>query len=180
MNTIGLQTTDGKWIARRVRLATSFSSRCIGLLRNGSLSVQDGLLLSPARSIHTLGMRFVIDVVFLSRRMQVLGLAPSVQPWRFRRAPRGTLRVLELAAGQIEASGLEIGSHVLVEEADSADDQVERSPPCPSARATRPMNPPCQRLPIQFSLRLPLRQRCGVQCGRDRGTAAQSSRDKYP
>ena len=57
-----------------------------------------GLLLSPARGIHTLGMRFAVDVVFLSPQMRVLGLAPRVQPWRIVLAPRGAGRVLDTPA----------------------------------------------------------------------------------
>jgi hypothetical protein len=94
------------------------------------------LLLSAALGVHTLGMRFAIDVVFLSRQMRVLGLAPVVPPWRVLLAPRGTGRVLELAAGQIAATGLKIGAFILVETAQPRE---------------------CQRSPILFSLRLPQR-----------------------
>ncbi len=60
-------------------------------------------------------MRFAVDVVFLSRQMRVLGLASRVQPWRIVLAPRGTGRVLELAAGQIAATGLQAGTFIVVE-----------------------------------------------------------------
>jgi uncharacterized membrane protein (UPF0127 family) len=83
---------------------------------------------------HTLGMRFAVDVVFLSLQMRVLGLAPRVQPWRILLAPRGTGRVLELAAGQIAATGLKAGVFIVVESNGS------------------------QSSPVRFSLRLPLRQ----------------------
>jgi hypothetical protein len=79
-------------------------------------------------------MRFAIDVVFLSRQMRVLGLASRVPPWRVLLAPRGTGRVLELAAGQIAATGLKTGTFILVE-------------------TSRPQQ--CERSPIRFSLRLP-------------------------
>ena len=95
-----------------------------------------GLLLSPARGIHTLGMRFAVDVVFLSRQMRVLGLASRVQPWRLVLAPRGTGRVLELAAGQIAATGLQAGMFIIVESNGAQ----------------------CAREPIRFSLKLPLRR----------------------
>ena len=79
------------------------------------LDQEDGLLLTPAASAHTLGVRYSIDVVFLSPRMKVLGLAPAVAPWRFRIAPPGTGRVLELAEGRIRATGLTIGAYLLAE-----------------------------------------------------------------
>lgn len=134
MRTIALRTPEGRFIAHEVRIACSLTARLFGLSRERSLPTRSGLLLSPARGIHTLGMRFAIDVVFLSRQMRVLGLAPRVPPWRVVLAPRGTGRVLELAAGQIAATGLKTGTFILVE---------------------TPLSQ-CQRSPIRFSLRLPV------------------------
>ena len=109
------------------------AARLLALSGERSLPARAGLFLSPAHGVHTLGMRFPVDVVFLSRQMRVLGLAQRVQPWRVRLAPRGTGHVLELAAGQIAATGLKMGTFIVVE-------------------STRPQ---CERSPIRFSLRLP-------------------------
>jgi uncharacterized membrane protein (UPF0127 family) len=79
-------------------------------------------------------MRFEVDAVFLNRQLRVLGLASRVRPWRVLLAPRGTAHVLELAAGQIAATGLKAGTFIVVESNE------------------------CQRCPIKLSLRLPLRQ----------------------
>lgn len=159
MRTVALRTADGRWIAHEVRMACSLGSRFVGLLRNRSLRSREGLLLSPAGSIHTIGMRFSIDVVFLSRQMRVLGLAPCVQPWRIRVAPSGTGRVLELAAGQIAATELALGMYIVV-----ADDPHGKSSaaPCTTRQDNAPRSASCERLPIQFSLRLPLQRRCAA------------------
>jgi uncharacterized membrane protein (UPF0127 family) len=135
MKTIALRTTEGRFIAHEVRIACSLRANLLGLTRTRSLPTRAGLLLSAALGVHTLGMRFAIDVVFLSRQMRVVGLAPLVRPWRVLLAPRGTGRVLELAAGQIAATGLKTGTFILVE-------------------TSRPL---CERAPIRFSLRLPQR-----------------------
>ena len=141
MKTIALRTTEGRFIAHEVRIAYSLSARLLGLARERSLPTRAGLLLSTAYSVHTLGMRFAIDVVFLSRQMRVLGLASGVPPWRVLLAPRGTGRVLELAAGQIVATGLKTGTFLLVETS----------------------RPQCERAPIRFSLRLPQRYEDATQ-----------------
>jgi uncharacterized membrane protein (UPF0127 family) len=149
MKTVALRTVDGRWIAREVRMGCSFASRCLGLMRTKALGEQQGLLLTPARTAHTLGLRYAIDVVFLSRQMRVLALAPTVPPWSLRAAPPGTGRVLELAAGRIAATGLMPGTYVLVESSVDLDANLA---------TTRPMLPtrqPCERQPIRFSLRLP-------------------------
>lgn len=147
MKTLELRTADGRCIAGHVHMACSFRSRCIGLLRQPSISEQAGLLLVPGGSIHTLGMRFTIDVVFLSRQMRVLELVERVPPWRVVIAPRGTARVLELTAGRIAATRLTIGTYLTVDAA-------------PNPTIPRMRNAACERALIQFSLRLPFERRC--------------------
>jgi uncharacterized protein len=159
MKTIALRTAEGRWIAHEVRIAGSLASRCLGLIRARSLSTRGGLLLSPAASVHTLGMRFAIDVVFLSRQMRVLGLAPAVQPWRVRLAPPGTGRVLQLAVGQIIATGLKPGMYIVVDADAEGDDERWLRPRAGDGEPTV-LRPHCERLPIQLSLRLPLQRRC--------------------
>ena len=134
MKTIALRTAEGRFIAHEVRVARSLAARLIALSRERSLPTRAGLLLSPAFGIHTLGMRFPVDVVFLSRQMRVLALVQRLEPWRVLLAPRGTGLVLELAAGQVAATRLNAGTFLVVESA----------------------TPPCQRAPVRFSLRLPL------------------------
>lgn len=151
MRTLELRTADGRCVARHVHMACSFRSRCIGLLRRPSIPEQEGLLFVPGSTVHTLGMRFNIDVVFLNRQMRVLGLAENVAPWRIVIAPKDTARVLELAAGRIATTRLTAGTYLI----------VDRPSHEPSDRATtklpRTNHTPCQRAPIRFSLRLPVR-----------------------
>lgn len=154
MKTLELRTADGRCIARQVQMACSFRSRCIGLLREKAMPDHVGLLLVPGGSVHTLGMRFTIDVVFLSKQMRVLGLAERVPPWRLVIAPRGTARVLELAAGKIAATRLTTGTYLTVDSARA--DPSER----PTIKVPRIRSTACERAPIQFSLRLPIERRC--------------------
>lgn len=155
MRLLELHTADGRCIARRVHMACSFRSRCFGMLRRRSLPEQEGLLIVPGGSVHTLGMRFNIDVVFLSRQMRVLGLAQHVVPWRIVMAPEGTARVLELAAGRIAATRLTAGTYLIVDR--PSDDPGERA----TMKLPRAGRIQCERSPIQFSLRLP--RRCEAQ-----------------
>jgi uncharacterized protein len=93
-----------------VRIARTFAARCIGLLDRGSMEEGEGLLFAPGGSIHTLGMRFPIDIVFLDAHMRVLAVAAEVKPWRFAWAPRGTRYVLELVAGRAARAQLDRGA----------------------------------------------------------------------
>lgn len=158
MRTVELRTATGRCIARHVQLACSFQSRCLGLLSRSIMPKEEGLLLIPGGSIHTLGMRFPIDVIFLNRQMRILGLAEGVRPWRIRVAPRGTRRVLELAAGQIAANRLACGIYLIIDtDTPSPPDRSER----PTIKMPHVRIGACERRPIQFSLRLPLERRCG-------------------
>ena len=69
-------------ILATARIANCFASRLIGLLAHRSLGTTQGLLLLPGGSIHTVGMRFAIDAVFLDAQLGVLKVAAGVKPFR--------------------------------------------------------------------------------------------------
>jgi hypothetical protein len=84
--------------ARIVRVR-SWNALRVGLLNHAWLEMTDGLWLEGCRSVHTKGMRFAIDVVFLDAQGHVLGVCPFVEPEQLVRGPRATRATLELAAG---------------------------------------------------------------------------------
>ena len=100
--------------ALRVRIATTRGSRLRGLIGQSGLEPGQGLLLSPARSVHTCFMRFPIDVVFLDRDLVVVDVARAVGPWRLR-GRRGARAVLELAAGEARRAGIGAGDRLLLQ-----------------------------------------------------------------
>jgi uncharacterized protein len=76
----------------------------IGLLNTPSLHIGDGLLLEGVHAIHTLGMHFPIDILFLDETRRVLHWQPNVAPGLKKiKGPKGTRSVLELGAGTISA-----------------------------------------------------------------------------
>jgi len=79
-----------------------------GLLGRDSLAEGEGLLLKPCGSVHTLFMRFPIDVVFLDRELSVVAVRPKVRHWRTAGA-RGAKVTLELAAGEAARLGIAPG-----------------------------------------------------------------------
>lgn len=109
---IPLFAQNGICVASRVRTAASFASRCIGLLNRRYLPDDEGLLLRPGGSIHTLGMRFGIDVLFLDDEMRILKIVRRLRPWRLAIAPRGTSSVLEIASGRAATALLVCGMRV--------------------------------------------------------------------
>jgi uncharacterized protein len=81
------------------------------LLGRQGLESGEGLLLSPASSIHMFFMRFAIDVVFVRRDGEVVKVAPNVRPWRIA-AGRGAKIALELPAGEAGRRGIEVGERL--------------------------------------------------------------------
>lgn len=98
-------TNRSVWLLRdtevlaAAEVADSFLERSKGLLgRNG----YDGALVLPrTRGVHTLGMRFPIDVAFLDAEMRVLDLR-HMPPWRVGRPRLKSRYVLEAERGAFE------------------------------------------------------------------------------
>lgn len=91
-----------------VTSATTFLRRLLGLLGRGYLPDHECLWLQPCASIHTFGMRFTIDVVFLNKDMRVVGFSDHVHPNKIRLAPKGTTSVLELSEGNRSRTGINL------------------------------------------------------------------------
>jgi uncharacterized protein len=82
----------------RVHVAAGPFSRLRGLAGLDDLPGERGLLLPRTRSIHTLGMRFPLDLVWLGRDGAVVQIDEDVGPRRHVMC-RGARSVLEVRAG---------------------------------------------------------------------------------
>jgi uncharacterized membrane protein (UPF0127 family) len=78
-----------------VPAATHLPSRLLGLALLSRVRAGAGLLMPRCRSVHTFGMRFQIDVLFLDDEGRVIDLRRSVPPRRLLRCP-DAMAVLEL------------------------------------------------------------------------------------
>ncbi len=103
---------DGRQLAHRVEVAAGFVQRLVGLLGRSGLAPGEGLLLSPCTSIHTLGMRFPIDVLLLDEAGTVLRVLEGLPPWRIPAPSRGTKMVLELGPGSLAATPVTTGERI--------------------------------------------------------------------
>jgi uncharacterized membrane protein (UPF0127 family) len=87
-----------------VPAAESFGVRLLGLALLSADRAGPGLLIPGCSSVHTFGMRFALDLVFLGGSGEVLAVRRAVPPGRFVRC-RGAESVLELPAKGGEAPG---------------------------------------------------------------------------
>jgi uncharacterized membrane protein (UPF0127 family) len=83
---------------RRVPVATSRRARLLGLSHLDRRRAGAGLLIPGCRSVHTFGMRFPLDLVFLDFDLRPVALRRAVPPRRlvFERRAQA---VLELPSG---------------------------------------------------------------------------------
>jgi uncharacterized membrane protein (UPF0127 family) len=99
-------------IAQRVTWACSSSERRRGLLGYSSLSADEGIYLVPCEWLHTFGMRFSIDVAFLSADGRVLSVHHGLKPNRLSKIVPRAQGALELMEGTLHSTGTEIGDVV--------------------------------------------------------------------
>ena len=87
-------------LATSVEIAGTRQSRRRGLLGRDRLDEASAMLLAPCTAVHTAGMRFAIDVVFVDRQGYTVKVVRGLRPWRIAIAAGGRA-VIELAAGTL-------------------------------------------------------------------------------
>lgn len=99
-------------LCHECKVADSYFTRLKGLLGKSQIAPDAGLLIKPCRSVHTIGMKFVIDVIFLAVDGKVVGLVEEMGPRRLSPHCKEARMVLEVKAGKIRESGVEIGDQL--------------------------------------------------------------------
>lgn len=101
---------EGTTWAGRVERAATTIDRMRGLLGRSSLGPGAALLIERCGAVHTVGMRFALDVVFLDRAWRVVRVVRKVRPgrlmvcggWRAK-------RVVEFESGCLEVGSVLVG-----------------------------------------------------------------------
>ncbi len=104
--------TRGTRLAEAARVADNLPRRVIGLLLDKELAHGHGLWIVPCNSIHSFGMRFVFDAVFLDKDLRVVHLMHEMKPWRTSKIVFAAHGVLELPAGVIAATATQLGDQL--------------------------------------------------------------------
>lgn len=101
---------EGKAVAS-LEVADTLETRLRGLL--GRTEFEGAFLITPASSVHTLGMKFPIDVAFIDNDMLVLDSITMV-PNRLSRPRRHSRMIIEASAGAFSRWDLQRGCRVEV------------------------------------------------------------------
>jgi uncharacterized protein len=111
-----LNQTRQTYLSTDLALANTHWTRFRGLL---GLAADDfgngsGLWIIPCRGVHTLGMGFPIDVVYLDRALNVVDVQSAVKPWRFTPIRFSAASVLELPCHTAAATKTEVGDTIVI------------------------------------------------------------------
>ena len=106
--------TRQAYLATALAVADTHWTRLRGLL---GLSASDfrngyGLWIVPCHGVHTLGMNFSIDVVYLDRTMTVVHIQRELQPWRLASVQMRAASVLELPSRTAAETRTTVGDRI--------------------------------------------------------------------
>ena len=95
----------------RVGIADNSATRRTGLLKHSRLEQGEGLWIAPSEAVHTFGMKFPIDVLFLDKKRKVLKIRSDMVRSRMAICLRAH-SVLELPSGTAAAMNTVVGDQL--------------------------------------------------------------------
>jgi uncharacterized membrane protein (UPF0127 family) len=106
--------TRQAYLATALAVADTHWTRLRGLLGLGASDFRNGrgLWIVPCHGVHTLGMGFPIDVVYLNDAMTVVHVQHDLQPWRFAPVRMHAASVLELPCRTAAETGTAVGDKI--------------------------------------------------------------------
>src|ERR1700726_1588937 len=106
--------TRETFVATEATVADSYVRRLVGLLGKTKrwARLGTGLWIVPSRGVHTIGMLFPIDLIFLDKNKEVVHLEEYVRPFRISRVSLKASSVLELPPHTIYRSRTQVGDQL--------------------------------------------------------------------
>ena len=106
--------TRNESLAEKAQLADSGWARIKGLIGCASRDFIGGMALwiRPSQGIHTFGMAFPIDVVYVNAKRRVVRIYSRLPPNRIAALSLKTWSIIELPAGTLEQTGTQIGDQL--------------------------------------------------------------------
>ncbi|MCM8763315.1 MAG: DUF192 domain-containing protein [Candidatus Omnitrophica bacterium] len=95
-------------IAEKAEIANTFLKRLVGLLGRKKFKAGEALIFKNVSCVHTFGMRFAIDVLFVNRKGMVVAALPNLKPFRIS-GIYPFCNVIELPVGTIQKTKTQKG-----------------------------------------------------------------------
>ncbi len=99
-------------VLENVRIAQSYFTRLKGLLGREDLDNSEGLVIKPCNSIHTIGMKFCIDVAFVDKNNIIIHIIKNMAPGKLSPIIKKSAFVIETKAGEFDKIGLVEGDEI--------------------------------------------------------------------
>lgn len=109
--------TENLCLAQEVRTADTFFTRLRGLLGTKELPAGQALVIRPCNSVHTLGMGYPIDVLFVDNNNRIIKTVSDLEPLRASIGWQSEYAV-ELPAGTVASTGTKAGDYLALEAED--------------------------------------------------------------
>jgi uncharacterized membrane protein (UPF0127 family) len=106
--------TRQSFLSMGVTVADSHLARLKGLLGRRKLPANEGLWVAPSQGVHTIGMLFAIDVIYLDADNRVIHLVEDLRPFRVSRVKMTGASVLELPVRTIFESETQVGDELVI------------------------------------------------------------------
>lgn len=106
-----VRNADASWWIDSVMQTQNLWERTRGLLGKAPLGVNQALWITPCNSVHSVGMGYALDLIYLNKQMEVVKLVNALKPWRASLA-WGAHSVLELRAGELARLGVQLGDQL--------------------------------------------------------------------
>jgi uncharacterized membrane protein (UPF0127 family) len=127
--------TRESFLALNVTCAGTQLARLKGLVGVMRVSQGEGLWVIPSQGIHTIGVLFPIDVVYLDSKDRVIHLVEHLRPFRLGPIRMKCASVLELPPHVIYESQTQVGDQMLIRRPEEMEMDVKKSGPAASETA---------------------------------------------
>jgi uncharacterized membrane protein (UPF0127 family) len=98
-------------VASNVEIADTRAAKRRGLMGRSSLPEGCAMLLTSCWAVHTIGMRFPIDVVFVDNDGRVRKIVRNLSPWRIAVARKARM-VIEFAGCELDSGEVAVGDRL--------------------------------------------------------------------
>ena len=99
-------------LLENIEIADTCARRMKGLLGRRGLFESSGMVITPCNYVHTFGMKFNIDIVFIDKHYHVVGLKRGVKKNKISGVVRAK-HTLEISEGNIDALQINLGDKLV-------------------------------------------------------------------
>ena len=110
-----LNLSKSRAILEEAELCDTFGRRLRGLLGRKLLPPGKGIIIKPCRSVHTVGMTFPIDVVFVDGKGRICRMVENLKPNKISSGAKSACFVIEAPAGTLSLTQTAVGDRIQLE-----------------------------------------------------------------